>query len=364
MEKLEQDILALLDKISEEADTGIDPREDISPTSTYYILKDARTIARANERRALIDDECVSSMSTEWQLILDNVPESLKNDCKDLEFCTWYIEALCRKYGFKGLTFGFTLATRLIELFWPTIYPTATDGDLSERIAPIIGLNGIESEGALIVPIKAIPITVGETEFSTWQYEQACQVDRLDADKQAKRFSAGVSSLEHIEQSIKATPNNFYIELNDDIEKCQEAYQVLSDAMDFAMGEAQPTSYIRKALVSCQISVKQIAKEILDAHQQQISSHSVEEDVEQTERCSKTVKPVNCDINSREQALKQLDEIASFFRKTEPHSPMSYAIKQVVRWSELSLPELLQELIVDGDARNGFFKLSGIKIES
>ena len=42
---------------------------------------------------------------------------------------------------------------------------------------------------------------------------------------------------------------------------------------------------------------------------------------------------------------------------------MSYAIEQVVRWSELSLPELLQELIVDGDARNGFLKLSGIKTE-
>ncbi len=53
-----------------------------------------------------------------------------------------------------------------------------------------------------------------------------------------------------------------------------------------------------------------------------------------------------------------------FFRKTEPHSPMSYAIEQVIRWSDLSLPELLQELIQDGEARNGFFKLSGIKTET
>ena len=68
-------------------------------------------------------------------------------------------------------------------------------------------------------------------------------------------------------------------------------------------------------------------------------------------------------MNSRTQAIEQLDLVAEFFRKTEPHSPMSYAIEQVVRWSGLSLPELLQELITDGDARNGYFKLSGIKTE-
>ena len=63
-----------------------------------------------------------------------------------------------------------------------------------------------------------------------------------------------------------------------------------------------------------------------------------------------------------ENAIKKLQEIATFFRKTEPHSPMSYTIEQVIRWSELSLPELLNELITDSDARTGYFKLSGIKI--
>jgi type VI secretion system protein ImpA len=67
-------------------------------------------------------------------------------------------------------------------------------------------------------------------------------------------------------------------------------------------------------------------------------------------------------INSRESAINKLQEIAQFFRKTEPHSPMSYTIEQVIRWSELSLPELLNELITDSDARTGYFKLSGIKV--
>lgn len=348
--------------ISEEFTTGIDPRSDISPSSTYYLLKDVRNSARANERRALIDEESVSSIISEWLPILEKVPASLAVDCKDLEFTAWYIEALCRKYGFKGLTFGFQLAAKLIELYWDELFPLPDDGDLSERIAPLIGLNGIDGEGALIAPIKAIFVTDGVEPYSTWQYEQACEVDRLSSEKQQKKFSAGVASLEEIQQSIKETNKSFYIELNQDIESAMRAFSQLSAAMDKAMlGDPQPTSYIRKCLESCSIAIKHIAKDILADDQ----SIAVEDNTpeENEDAASSSVFAVNEQVNTREQALEKLDEIAKFFRKTEPHSPMSYAIEQVVRWSELSLPELLEELIVDGDARNGFFKLSGIKAE-
>ena len=69
-------------------------------------------------------------------------------------------------------------------------------------------------------------------------------------------------------------------------------------------------------------------------------------------------------LQQREQAIQTLVQVSEFFRKTEPHSPMSYAIDQVVRWSELSLPELLQELIADQDARKGFFRLTGISSDN
>lgn len=39
---------------------------------------------------------------------------------------------------------------------------------------------------------------------------------------------------------------------------------------------------------------------------------------------------------------------------------MAYAIEQVVRWSDMALPDLLEELISDGDARKGYFRLAGI----
>ena len=46
------DIDSLLAPISEAAPTGINLRADASPTSIYFKLKDARSGARAAERRA------------------------------------------------------------------------------------------------------------------------------------------------------------------------------------------------------------------------------------------------------------------------------------------------------------------------
>lgn len=350
--------------IAEDSATGIDPREDISPTSTYYLLKDVRNNARAKERKALIDEEDLLSVAVDWRPIFEQVPGVLKDQTKDIEYIAWFIEAACRLHGFKGLSFGFTLAAELIETYWENLYPTPEPNDLSERIAALIGLNGIESEGSLIQPIKTIPITEGGYAFSTWQYEQALEVDRLDKDKQEKRFDSGAVSLEEVELSIKETPDSFYIDLNQDIDDAIAAFLRLSEAMDSAMsGQPQPTSYIRKALEACALQIRTISAPILE-------KVNVSEDVDPSEASeSDSVvsdagqNGMSQQLNSRAQAINNLEMIATFFKKTEPHSPMSYAIEQVVRWSDLSLPELLQELIQDGEARNGFFKLSGIKAE-
>lgn len=49
----------VLAPISEDNPTGIDPREDVSPQSAYYRLKDQRMVARNAERNAIIEEESI-----------------------------------------------------------------------------------------------------------------------------------------------------------------------------------------------------------------------------------------------------------------------------------------------------------------
>ena len=63
---------------------------------------------------------------------------------------------------------------------------------------------------------------------------------------------------------------------------------------------------------------------------------------------------------TRDDAIRTLKQVADFFRRTEPHSPISYSLDQAVRWGRMSLPDLLGELIDDDTTRAGLFRLAGI----
>ena len=93
---------------------------------------------------------------------------------------------------------------------------------------------------------------------------------------------------------------------------------------------------------------------------------TIKDELEQDSVPEETISQVDStellatNMRSREQAINQLQSVADFFRETEPHSPVSYTIEQVIRWCGMPLPELLAELISDGDAKRSYFRLVGI----
>jgi len=57
-------------------------------------------------------------------------------------------------------------------------------------------------------------------------------------------------------------------------------------------------------------------------------------------------------------------KVADFFKRTEPHSPVSYKLEEAVRWGRLALPELMEEmiqdLVTDDTTRHEMFRRAGI----
>ncbi|MGY0218912.1 type VI secretion system protein TssA [Endozoicomonadaceae bacterium StTr2] len=50
-------------------------------------------------------------------------------------------------------------------------------------------------------------------------------------------------------------------------------------------------------------------------------------------------------IQSQEHALETIRALSSFFRQTQPYSPVSYILEKALRMAQLTLPEFLQEVI-------------------
>jgi type VI secretion system protein ImpA len=65
---------------------------------------------------------------------------------------------------------------------------------------------------------------------------------------------------------------------------------------------------------------------------------------------------------TRDDALAELLRISAFFRKNEPHSPISYTIEDAVRRARLTLPELLSELAEDPAHIQRILLAAGIRL--
>jgi len=64
-------------------------------------------------------------------------------------------------------------------------------------------------------------------------------------------------------------------------------------------------------------------------------------------------------VRDRAQALSQLREVADFFRRTEPHSPVAYLADKAASWGDMPLHVWLRAVIKDPAALSGLEELLG-----
>jgi type VI secretion system protein ImpA len=155
------------------------------------------------------------------------------------------------------------------------------------------------------------------------------------------------------------TPGPFFVELYEDMTQCREAFAQLTSALDDRAGSAAPpSSNIRAAIDSCLDVVKSLARDKLAVA---TTGETAADEGGDTPAAGGAPAGPPGAIRTRDDALQSLLKVADFFRRTEPHNPVSYALEQAVRWSRMPLPELLTELIPDESSRFALFKQVGIK---
>jgi type VI secretion system protein ImpA len=363
------DFTRLLAPIAGENPAGRALREDFSPTSVYHKIKDARAAARAAERNLIYGDEAAQSNRSDWKPVLELAPRIIAEESKDLEIAAWLTEALIREHGFGGLRDGFRLIRELIEGFWDNLYPLPDEEGIEARVAPLTGLNGEGADGVLIASITNVPITAatGIRALSHSDHKQATDLNRLeDPEKRAQRIDGGAITMQMFDQAVLETTGEFYRNLWDDLTQCITEYGKLCTVLEEKCGKddkgysrAPPASNIRDALQACQELVHNIAQGRIevepgsDAEFEQVSSNTALVE-------SGGGKAVGR-VHTRDDAFRALLQVAEFFKRTEPHSPVSYALEQAVRWGRMQLPDLLTELIPEEAVRMQIFKHVGIK---
>lgn len=356
------DIDSLSEPLAGETVTGADLRLDTSPAASFSKLRDARKSARAAERSNLFDGAS-NEADEHWRTVLDLAPAILRDETKDLEIASWYTEALVRKSGFQGLRDGFKLIHILIEKFWDELHPYPDEDGIATRVSALTGLNGEGSEGVLIVPMRNVPLTEHNESgpFNFWQYKQALDAQRITDERGREEVIAKNGfSVDDINRAVELSSQAYYTNLRDDVRDALEEYKLISQKLDERCGvhDSPPTSNIINTLTEILGAITHIARLKLP----QESEASVEETTQDKDQVTESVAAnTNQVVKSRDDAFRQLNQISEFFRRTEPHSPISYILDKAVKWGNMSLAELIHELIPDSSSRDTYSSLTGVK---
>lgn len=355
------DIEAVLAPFEGDQPTGVDLRQDHSPTSIYYRLRDARAEARDAERRADGEggDEGIATL---WRPVATLAIDALKSTSKDLEVATWLTEALVRIAGLEGLSAGASIIGGLVDRHWDGLYPLPDENGIETRVAAVGGLSGQGADGTLMQPLRKVPLFARPdgTPFGLWQYQGTVElVGIVDPERREQRIAAGVVPFEDFENEARAAGQPHWQAYRAAVTGTIDAWEAMGRQLDEKAGDVSPsTGRVREALdLMLEVCDRFAPLDVPagDQGQEQAPAGDVPAAASADGPASKGP------IKGREQALRQLEEIAAWFRQNEPNSPLGYTLGEAARRGRMPWPDLVAELVQDEIARSGLLVSVGLK---
>jgi type VI secretion system protein ImpA len=360
------DLESLAAPIAGTTPVGPNLRAQNSPQSLYTRLKDARAAARDAERKADSAEVPSNTQLPQWQDVVKLSYEALQTQSKDLEVACWLTEALVRTEGFAGLRAGLELVHQLLLRYGEKLGSMNGDEGIITFLQPLTNLNGLDGDGTLIQPIRKTLLTVGAPgPFAAYQYHQAAALAKVtDKAVRERRLAAGIPTLEQFEQAVRASPVEFLRRLLTELRGCLAALETLQTLCAKNWGpDAPPTTRIRSELEQVAEILSPYTAGLLPLEKVTVIDASPATTVPHGANGeSRAQTPMSSNpVADREEALRTLAKVAAYFRVAEPHSPIAFALDDLIRRARMTLPELLAELLPDANARRTFLTSAGIR---
>jgi type VI secretion system protein ImpA len=367
------DFDALLRPISEENPSG----EYLRYSGIYDQIAEAR---RADKNLNQGDWKTELKVADYRQVINLAVP-ALSEQTKDLQIGVWLAEALTRQYGAVGLRDSLKLLTDFQDLFWETLHPEIDEGDMEGRANAI---SWMEAD-AFILALKQMPILSGDGySYVDWEDSKRFDIpDNLDAlnstDQQRYRDLQTQAEAERRvtgalwRKAKDETRRAFCEEMSYALEECWTQFNDLNRVIEekFDRNQMPGLSRVKKTLEDVRFQAKTILDEKrleepdeIESAEETVGAENGDGAAAQVAGAPIGVATVAGAIQNRKDALKRLSDIADFFQKTEPHSPISYLVARAVKWGNMPLESWLQDVIKDSSVLSSLRDTLGINPES
>jgi type VI secretion system protein ImpA len=257
----------------------------------------------------------------DWKFVGKRCAFLIETRSKDLQLAVWLAEAGAKTGGMRGLADGLSLVAAMCERYWDSVHPRADEDGFERRIGILAWMAG------RVAPlVKGVALVEGgAVTLQAWEVARA-------------RGPDAVAELDTLRARSKPA---FVQALLAECEACLAALDELERVVDSHLGTDGPSYGAGRAKL----------RDVIDLISPGLPA-AVAEIVQTAAGEGGAIAvsmPVRIDgpVQHRDQALAQLRQVAEFFRRTEPHSPVAYLAEKAARWGEQPLHAWLRSVIKD-----------------
>jgi type VI secretion system protein ImpA len=279
----------------------------------------------------------MASVGREADALVDQIIDCLGEKCKSLILASYLPHLMLIGYGTEGFDAGLTIVRELTIRFPNRIFPQD-----KERLGSFLRRGVYVGNDDKVTDNYKLFLYLAVTESENLPYA-------LLRNAVLKGSGGGIEGRYAADASRSSV--DFYVQLIDRgldsiVENARQANQALGEYLGDPTFEIVSFTFIE--------SLERMASILRNLATDNCADYPpVEEEETESEGAGPAAvaapqAPMTGEIVDRDQAIKMLGKIADFFYKTERHSPISYRIRDTIKWCKMDFPELLQ-LLLDGD---------------
>lgn len=304
---------------------------------------DAIASARKADDPSLDQGEWVTPLKeADWDFVVKRCAALLETKSKDLRLAAWLAEAGGKKYHMRGLAEGLLVVAGLLDRFWDKgLYPESDGDDHEQRI------------GNLSMILNRIPALLREMPVAE---ENGKRYSSLDFEVARKNPNHAELKLADMDAAKRASSDKFKSTFAEDAKYLADALGELEVAANLRLGNEGPGFASARDAVQTMVHFMPSGP-AREAPEMLTLGTELEMPLMPTQVI---VGPPGA-INSRAQALGQLRAVAEFFRRAEPHSPVSYFADKAAKAGEQDLHAWLRSVVKDPASMAHIEELLGVR---
>jgi type VI secretion system protein ImpA len=273
-----------------------------------------------------------------------------------LRLAGWWTEAVAHLNGYGGLADGVKLSRELCERYWDALHPRLEGSDAELRVGSLTWLLALVGALASGLPV----LKRGDQGLPLTEIEAARTRPANDADPQ----QVGKLNTDQLAKALRETPAARIAQMRDDGRRVQAELLLLQQVVDAQLGADGPGfTAARRAVEQAVHGLERLARDAgLGDAEPAAGPGASQADAAGGQASGQAVAGAAPGaLATRAQALTQLRQVADFFRRTEPHSPVAYLADKAARGGDMPLHVWLRAVMKDPGALTQLEDMLGVE---